>query len=86
MCSYSSPRVEAAYCSSADACVAQPLPPGVYGLCNQSLDSPWKKVTQGKERFTSLVTDLQDGALDQAECEQQLLQLLCDDARLVKHT
>ena len=71
--------MEAAYCTNGDPAIAQSLTPGVYGLSNQRLDSPWKKVTRGKQRFSQLVSRLQDGALDQTECEKQLLDLLCDD-------
>ncbi|KAL7517095.1 hypothetical protein ACHAWX_002045 [Stephanocyclus meneghinianus] len=31
-----------------------PLPPGIYGLSNGILDSPWPKVTRGKEMLTDL--------------------------------
>ena len=43
-------------------------------------------MTQGKQRFESLVTALQDGSLDQTECEEQLLELLRDDTWSVEHT
>lgn len=31
------------------------LPPGIYGLSNHLLDTPWPKVVKGKERFTALL-------------------------------
>lgn len=31
------------------------LPPGIYGLSNHLLDTPWPKVARGKEKFASLV-------------------------------
>ncbi|HYC43155.1 MAG TPA: NRDE family protein [Noviherbaspirillum sp.] len=33
----------------------KPLPPGVYGLSNGSLDSPWPKVVRTKAQFSSLL-------------------------------
>ena len=75
--------VEAAYCTNGEPSLAQDLPPGVYGVSNQRLDSPWKKVTRGKERFAEVVSGLQCGSLGQSECERQLLDLLCDDTWLV---
>lgn len=33
------------------------LNPGIYGLSNSLLDTPWKKLLQGKHHFTSVVND-----------------------------
>lgn len=33
------------------------LPAGIYGLSNSLLDTPWKKLLQGKRHFTSVVND-----------------------------
>lgn len=33
------------------------LKPGIYGLSNALLDSPWRKLLQGKRHFTSVVSD-----------------------------
>ncbi|KAM9392510.1 transport and Golgi organization protein 2 homolog isoform 2-T3 [Pholidichthys leucotaenia] len=33
------------------------LNPGIYGLSNSLLDTPWKKLLQGKRHFTSVVND-----------------------------
>ncbi|CAK6950455.1 transport and Golgi organization protein 2 homolog isoform X2 [Scomber scombrus] len=33
------------------------LKPGIYGLSNSLLDTPWKKLLQGKRQFTSIVSD-----------------------------
>lgn len=33
----------------------KPLPPGIYGLSNDSLDSPWPKVVRTKAQFASLL-------------------------------
>jgi uncharacterized protein with NRDE domain len=38
-----------------DARNGQPLAPGVYGLSNASLDSPWPKVVRTKAQFSSLL-------------------------------
>ncbi len=49
------------------------LPPGVYGLSNHLLDTPWPKVARGKSRLASALARLpEDG---------ELLELLRDDAR-----
>ena len=50
----------------------------MYGLSNARLDSPWKKVTRGKSRFSECVSRLQSGIVDRPECERQLLDLLSD--------
>lgn len=33
------------------------LNPGIYGLSNSLLDTPWKKLLKGKQHFTSVVSD-----------------------------
>ena len=38
------------------------LPPGLYGLSNASLDTPWPKVELGKSRLTELANDAPDHA------------------------
>ena len=78
-----SPNLEAAYCCNQEGGIVQTLQPGIYGLSNHLLDSPWLKVTRGKEKFTNLVSKLENGSLSQERCEQQLLSLLCDDTRSV---
>lgn len=47
------------YCSNRDG---QPraLAPGVYGLSNHLLDSPWPKLLQARERFTEALPNLPD--------------------------
>ena len=60
------------------------LPPGIYGLSNQWLDTPWPKLTRTRERFAALLR--RDGAL----VSEELFALLADrttagDADL-KHT
>lgn len=47
------------------------LPPGIYGLSNARLDTPWPKVSLGKRRLTEV---LDEGYLD----HQRLLQVVAD--------
>ncbi|MDD5296516.1 MAG: NRDE family protein [Rhodocyclaceae bacterium] len=54
-----------------------PLLPGVYGLSNHLLDTPWPKVALGKSRLASALSRLPDDA--------GLLQLLRDDALAEDH-
>jgi uncharacterized protein with NRDE domain len=34
---------------------ARPLPPGIYGLSNEFLDTPWPKLVRTRERFVNLL-------------------------------
>lgn len=47
------------------------LPPGIYGLSNHLLDTPWPKVAQGKSRLASALARLPD--------DSELMNLLRDD-------
>jgi uncharacterized protein with NRDE domain len=47
---------------------AGPLPPGIYGLSNHLLDTPWPKVAQGKSALSAALAALPD--------ESTLLELL----------
>lgn len=47
------------------------LPPGVYGLSNHLLDTPWPKVDRGKRRFASIVAQ-------EKWDEEAIFQLLSD--------
>ncbi|MCB1704175.1 MAG: NRDE family protein [Halioglobus sp.] len=49
------------------------LPPGIYGLSNARLDTPWPKVTQGKARLQALLDSdtLSHGALSTAVDSRQ---------------
>lgn len=47
------------YCSNR-AVAPHALPPGVYGLSNHLLDSPWPKVVHGKTRLASALDALPD--------------------------
>jgi uncharacterized protein with NRDE domain len=48
------------YCSNRDKVAARELPPGVYGLSNHLLDSPWPKLLSARERFADSLASLPD--------------------------
>ena len=41
---------------------ARPLPPGVYGLSNEFLDTPWPKLRRVRRRFDAWLSDPANGA------------------------
>lgn len=43
---------------------ARELPPGIYGLSNEFLDTPWPKLVRVRARFTSLLDDPMSAAPD----------------------
>jgi uncharacterized protein with NRDE domain len=47
------------YCSNRDG-EPRILPPGIYGLSNHLLDSPWPKLVQAREQFAAALTHLPD--------------------------
>lgn len=47
------------YCSNRDG-AARTLPPGVYGLSNHLLDSPWPKLLAARHRFSAALPQLPD--------------------------
>ncbi|XP_029018600.1 transport and Golgi organization protein 2 homolog isoform X2 [Betta splendens] len=49
------------------------LKPGIYGLSNSLLDTPWKKLLQGKRHFTSVVNNQ---SLSSEGLVQELLNIL----------
>ena len=57
-------------CSSSDP-APRLLEPGIYGLSNHLLDTPWPKVREAKQRMTAALQALPDN--------EQLLDLLLDD-------
>lgn len=59
------------YCSNRDG-EPRLLPPGVYGLSNHRLDSPWPKLLTARQRFSAALPALHD--------ESALFALLADDA------
>ena len=56
------------------------LSPGVYGLSNSLIDSPWQKVDQGKKRFSDIISSPSHTLTD------DLLALLSDDTRYISYT
>lgn len=58
------------YCSNRDG-PARPLPPGVYGVSNHALDTPWPKLTTAKRAFRDALAHLPD--------EDRFFKLLADD-------
>jgi uncharacterized protein with NRDE domain len=52
----------------------QKLSPGVYGLSNHLLDTPWPKVQRGKEKFS---TSIRNSVIE----PEQLFELLYDEQR-----
>ncbi|TNN76374.1 Transport and Golgi organization 2 [Liparis tanakae] len=48
----------------------------IYGLSNSLLDTPWRKVLQGKSHFTSVVSDQ---SLSRDGLMQELLNVLCNE-------
>lgn len=55
----------------------QTLAPGVYGLSNRLLDSPWPKLLKARERFAAALPQLPD--------EQVFVSLLADDEIVPDH-
>jgi uncharacterized protein with NRDE domain len=59
------------YCSNRDAVAARELPPGIYGLSNHLLDSPWPKLLTARKRFAD--------ALDKLPDPEPMFGILADD-------
>ena len=64
---------------AADPRNGQPLPPGIYGISNSLLDSPWPKVLRTKAQFASLLCQ---GAPDDAFFEMLSDTTRASDLRL----
>ena len=60
------------YLSNRNVTEIIPLAPGVHGLSNAALDTPWPKVVKGKRRLTAL---LEAGALE----PESLFSMMADD-------
>jgi len=67
--------------SKEDTRNGQPLAPGIYGLSNDSLDSPWPKVVRTKAQFASLLCQ---GAPQDAYFEMLTDTTRASDCRLPK--
>jgi uncharacterized protein with NRDE domain len=50
------------YASNRAERFARPLPPGVYGLSNEFLDTPWPKLRRVRRRFDAWLSDPANGA------------------------
>ncbi|WP_303784893.1 NRDE family protein [Azovibrio restrictus] len=61
---------ELVYLSNREAGPALRLPPGIYGLSNHRLDSPWPKLVKAREHFGRALTRLPD--------EEALFRVLAD--------
>lgn len=48
------------YCSNRNGCAPHPLPPGVYGVSNHLLDSPWPKLLAARQAFSDALPSLPD--------------------------
>jgi uncharacterized protein with NRDE domain len=55
---------------------ARELPPGIYGLSNEFLDTPWPKLVRVRARFTSLLDD--PLSADAGRLEDGLFEMLAD--------
>ena len=56
----------------------QPLPPGLYGLSNHLLDTPWPKVVRAKAAFAKALAGLGDGWNGWSKAAEPFFQLLAD--------
>jgi uncharacterized protein with NRDE domain len=55
---------------------ARELPPGIYGLSNEFLDTPWPKLLRVRARFTKLLED--SHSADGERLEGRLFEMLAD--------
>ena len=67
------------YCASAAA--PQLLTPGIYGLSNGLLDTPWPKVTRGKKALREII----ERPADASSMRADLLALLSDHSQPLDH-
>ena len=63
--------------SNAQQHAAQRLQPGVYGLSNASLDTPWPKVLKAKTQFEKLI--------QKSASDQDYFELLADTTQAPEH-
>ncbi|KAL3768528.1 hypothetical protein ACHAWO_011483 [Cyclotella atomus] len=57
--------------------LCEPLPPGIYGLSNDLLDSNWPKVTRGKEMLSKICKNHTTATL--SELHESLMDMLRDE-------
>ena len=67
------------YCCNRESGQCQWVEPGIHGLSNHLLNSPWRKVDRGKDRLREIVATLTLTNNTREELTQQLMQLLSDD-------
>jgi uncharacterized protein with NRDE domain len=75
-------RDELWYCASEEN-VARALQPGLYGLSNRLLDTPWPKVVRGKETVRQL---LASGGLSETDLLRMLVDRSCPPDELLPDT
>ena len=63
--------------SNAEQLTAQRLQPGVYGLSNASLDTPWPKVLKAKTQFEKLI--------QKSSSDQDYFEMLADTTQAPEH-
>ena len=63
--------------SNAEQLTAQRLQPGVYGLSNASLDTPWPKVLKAKTQFEKLI--------QKSASDQDYFEMLADTTQAPEH-
>jgi len=61
------------YFTNSDRLEPQHLPPGIYGLSNARLDTPWPKVEAGKARIQAIVKALTDGGAETQDMTHDVL-------------
>ena len=69
-------RTNLAYASNRNSDQPQLLQPGIYGLSNSQLNTPWPKVESGREKLRSMVKKNNTSA-------EQLIELMMDNCQAV---
>ena len=63
------------FCLESRTAAIIPLPPGIYGLSNHLLDTPWPKVLAAKRGLAALLDDTSDVSVPQETATQHLSDL-----------
>ena len=71
--------MEMVYCSNRAEGGARVLSAGNYGLSNALLDTPWRKVQQGKAELEQVMRSVGQDSADQPHLIQSLIKLLTND-------
>lgn len=69
-----------AYCTNSEGGAVRELGAGVYGLSNQLLDSPWRKVEEGKAAFSRIVATA-TAETSRSQLTDSLFHLLSDNTK-----